>query len=185
MEPGGQVVRPYNVNPAREHVQAQADQHAPLRITEFEAFYDLAWDSVFRPLAVVLGDPDLAAEAVDEAMTRAYARWRSIQQMSNPEGWVYRVAHRWALDRLRRSRTERRVLAKLVQIPSEETTIHVEPGLGSALEALPVEQRAVVVLACAFDWSEREIALALGIRPGTVKSRLSRGLERLRREMSV
>ncbi|MFQ5524311.1 MAG: RNA polymerase sigma factor [Acidimicrobiia bacterium] len=173
------------MSPTREHVQAQADQPAAFRITEFEVFYDLAWGSVFRPLAVTLGDPELAAEAVDEAMTRAFARWRFVQQMSNPEGWVYRVAYRWAIDRLRRHRTERRLLAKLARVPFEEATIRVEPGLGAALETLSVEQRSVVVLACAFDWSEREIALALGVRPGTVKSRLSRGLERLRRELSV
>lgn len=59
----------------------------------------------------------------------------------------------------------------------------VEPGLSSALDTLPIEQRAVVVLACAFDWSQKEIAEALHIRPGTVKSRLHRGLNRLRKEI--
>jgi len=43
----------------------------------------------------------------------------------------------------------------------------------------------VIVLACAFDWSERQIADTLGIRPGTVKSRLHRGLQNLREELNA
>ena len=102
--------------------------------------------------------------------------------MDNPDGWVYRVAYRWSIDRLRRQGRERRLLHRLVDAPTGEP-VPVEPGLDSALGSLPLEQRAVVVLSCAFDWSETQISEALGVRPGTVKSRLHRGLGRLRQEM--
>jgi RNA polymerase sigma-70 factor (ECF subfamily) len=48
---------------------------------------------------------------------------------------------------------------------------------------LPVEQRAVVVLRVVHDWSEDDVAYALDIPVGTVKSRLSRALQSLRREV--
>jgi len=133
-------------------------------------------------LTATLGDSDLAADAVDEAMARAFARWQLVRDTDNAEGWVYRVALNWALDRLRRRSRERRLLPRLVPAAERGDPL-VEPGLDPALAALPIEQRAVVVLAVAFDWSHRQIADALGIRPGTVKSRLHRGLQRLREEL--
>ncbi len=150
----------------------------------FEDFYRRSWVEVYRPLAATIGDPDLAAEAVDEAMVRAYARWRKVREAENPEGWIYRVALRWAIDRLRRRQRERRFENRLADVASTREP-EVEPGLWPALAALPVEQRAVVVLAAAYDWPERRIADTLGIRPGAVKSRLHRGLERLRRELGA
>lgn len=52
------------------------------------------------------------------------------------------------------------------------------------MSALPYDQRAVVVLRLVEDWSEREVAVALEIATGTVKSRLSRALVKLRQELS-
>ncbi|MFP4554798.1 MAG: RNA polymerase sigma factor, partial [Actinomycetota bacterium] len=66
-----------------------------LRPVQFEAFYSTFWAEVFKPLAATIGDRDLAREAVDEAMVRAYARWSRVRTMANPKGWVYRVAYRW------------------------------------------------------------------------------------------
>lgn len=155
---------------------------ARLRPTRFEEFYRVAWEEVYRPLAATLRDADLAAEAVDEAMVRCFVRWSTVAEMENREGWVYRVAYRYGVDRLRRRQAERRLLPRLLsrQVQSDRW---VEPALGGALDRLPVDQRAVVVLAYTFDWSHQEIAAALGIRPGTVKSRLSRALQRLREEI--
>jgi RNA polymerase sigma-70 factor (ECF subfamily) len=155
------------------------------RPVEFEGFYRAAWLEVYRPLAAAIGDRDLAREAVDEAMVRAYDRWSKVSRYENREGWVYRVAYRWAIDRLRHRTRERRYLPRLASGSEPEMTAIVEPGLGRALSALSVEQRSVIVLACAFDWSERQIAEALGIRPGTVKSRLHRGMRHLREELNV
>lgn len=153
-----------------------------LRPVRFESFYASCWPQVYRPLAATLGDRDLAREATDEAMVRAFAHWSRVRAMENPEGWVYRVAYRWAIDRLRRRSVERRVTA-LFRPESPTGDPMVEPKLSPALAALPVEQRAVVILACVFEWPQAEIAEVLGVRPGTVKSRLHRGLQRLREEL--
>jgi RNA polymerase sigma-70 factor (ECF subfamily) len=58
-----------------------------------------------------------------------------------------------------------------------------DPTVSQALGRLSVEQRAVVVLRVVHDWSERDTAFALGVPVGTVKSRLSRALERLREDL--
>jgi RNA polymerase sigma-70 factor (ECF subfamily) len=74
--------------------------------TDFEAFYRAHADTVRRALAVTLGDAHVAAEATDEAMTRALARWRTVARHESPAGWVYRVGLNWAISRWRRLRRE-------------------------------------------------------------------------------
>lgn len=165
-------------------VTSDVERPLELRPASFEAFYKTSWEGIYRPLAVTVGDHDLAREAVDEAMTRAYARWRTVGELANPSGWVFRVAYRWSIDRLRRIGRERRLLPRLVGTPSSAEP-WVEPGLESALESIPRDQQVVVVLACVHDWTEQAIAEALNIRPGTVKSRLHRGLTRLRQELQT
>ena len=151
-----------------------------LREGNFEAFYRNRWDEIYRTLAVTLRDPDLASEAVDEAMARAFERWRKVEKTTNPAGWVYRVGLNWAIDQLRRNRRAR------ITSPAHQSLW--EPAvpdekLAAALGLLSVEQRAVVVLRVVRDWSERDVAVALAVPVGTVKSRLSRALARLREEL--
>jgi RNA polymerase sigma-70 factor (ECF subfamily) len=153
-----------------------------IRPSLFEVFYAEAWLEVYRPLAATLGDRELAREAVDEAMARAFAHWTRVRKLGNAKGWVYRVAYHWAIDRIRKRNTERRIIPRLAHSSVGDAPV-VTPELSGALASLPVGQRAVVVLACVFDWPQREIAHVLGIQVGTVKSRLHRGLERLREEL--
>src|SRR5690606_3996846 len=88
------------------------DQVPDLKLRNFEHFYAAEVDDLYRTLALVLRDADLAHEAVDEAMARAFQRWNKVRSYENPTGWVYRVAMNWALSRLRRRKREVRQLAE-------------------------------------------------------------------------
>lgn len=74
----------------------------------FEGFYRSSWDEVYRAVWVTIRDADLAAEATDEAMARAFQRWDQVRGYTNVWGWVYRVAVNWAITRLRRCTRDRR-----------------------------------------------------------------------------
>jgi RNA polymerase sigma-70 factor (ECF subfamily) len=140
----------------------------------FHDFYAGSRDRVGRALAVTLGDADLAADSVDEAMARAYQRWPSVSRMDNPSGWVYRVGLNLARSRIRRLTHRRRVVVighAVSEAPEPEV---LEPAILRALRELPVDHRSVVVCRLLLGWSEAETAQALGIRPGTAKSRLHR-----------
>ena len=150
---------------------------------EFEDFYRSRREQVFRGLALTLRDRDLASDATDEAMARAYQHWRSVSGYNNPEGWVYRVGLNWARSRMRRTKREVRGF-RLEDRPAAEL-VPADPALAAALEELPLQQRAVVVLRCYFDWSTEQVAKALGVPKGTVKSRLSRALEALESHVEV
>ena len=85
---------------------APSRSHARLRQRHFPDFYRVNHLSVFRALAATLGDTDLAREAADEAMTRAFQHWQSVSGYDNPPGWVYRVGLNWARSRLRKQKRE-------------------------------------------------------------------------------
>lgn len=151
---------------------------APIVTVDFASFYREHRIGLVRALAITLGDAALAREAVDEAMTRAFQRWRTVQHLDNPAGWVYRVALNWA--RSVRRRLRRRPIepdASTVVVPAPTMA---DPSVIAALAELDVPKRAVVVCRYYLGWSEEETANQLGIRPGTVKSRLHRALAQLR-----
>lgn len=146
----------------------------------FEDFYREQRDRVGRALAVTFNDDELAAEAVDEAMTRAYARWAKVAAFDNPGGWVYRVGLNWGISVLRRRKrqTPPGPRAEVVAAPHA-----AEPAIAAAVATLDPDQRAVVVCRLLLGWSEQQTADALRIRPGTVKSRLHRASQRLQTQL--
>lgn len=148
-------------------------------VIRFEDFYADHRDEMARALGLALRDAALGAEAADEAFARACQRWGQVSSYSNPQGWVYRVGLNWARSWLRRIRRERERRPLLAQLhATEDRTPDLD--LERAIETLNDAHRAVIVARFYLDWSVAETAEALGIAPGTVKSRLSRGLEQLR-----
>ena len=155
--------------------------HASGQPRRFEEFYREAFDEVFRTLSIVLRNADLAQEALDEAMTRAFERWAKVQTYENPKGWVYRVAFNWARTRLRKRKLE--VLAD--PEPRGWFDPIPDPDLDAALARLSLQHREVVVFRFLFDLTQEQIAALLDIPVGTVKSRLHRALDALRKEVSA
>jgi RNA polymerase sigma-70 factor (ECF subfamily) len=148
----------------------------------FEEFYRTEVDGLYRALSLALGSADLASEAVDEAMTRAFQRWPKVREFHNPAGWVYRVGLNWSISRLRKRNRERLGEDWLLDEPGRQD-LGFDPDLYRALARLPVESRSVVVLRHVLGWSTAETAAALGVSQGTLKSKLFRALSQLRREM--
>jgi RNA polymerase sigma factor (sigma-70 family) len=146
----------------------------------FEAWYADTRPTLARALALSIGDDDLAREAIDEAMTRAYASWPRVSQLENPAGWVYRVAMNWAVSVFRRRRRPQR----LAHSTDVDMPMPMDATVAAAFDALDVKHRAVVVCRYLLGWSERETAEALHIPAGTVKSRLSRATAELRTQLA-
>jgi len=151
---------------------------------EFHEFYASSRDRIGRALALTLGDADLASDAVDEAMVRAYQRWAKLRTLDNPAGWAYRVGLNHARSRIRRV-ARKIAFGPVVATPaSARAADPVEPAIVAALAQLSVDHRSVVICRLLLDWSDAATAAALGIRPGTVKSRLSRALAQLEPQLA-
>ena len=148
---------------------------------EFTEFYDEWRDPIRRALALAVGDITLADEAVDEAMTRAFASWGKIRGYERPEGWVYRVGLNWSRGLFRKRRYE--ILTQLESGMASTNTNIPDVDVIAAIGHLSARLRPIVVARYYLDWSTTEVAVALDIPEGTVKSRLSRALSRLAKEL--
>ncbi len=140
-------------------------------VRSFDDFYRSSRTSIGRALALAVGDVDLARDATDEAMARAYERWSTVSRLDRPEAWVYRVALNWSVSVLRR---HRRSLHRLYEPSSVDGPQVPDPAVHDALGTLDIKHRSVVVCRHLLGWSVAETATALGVRQGTVKSRLHR-----------
>jgi len=149
---------------------------------DFDQFYADNAARLTDVLTATLLNRTVAEDAAHEAMVRACERWAKVQHYRNPFGWCYRVGLNWSTSRWRKRRRE-----VMTASFGENATIAAaelsDPTLVNALLKLPVDQRSVVVLRLWLDWSARDTAEALDIAEGTVHSRLSRALDRLRADL--
>jgi RNA polymerase sigma-70 factor (sigma-E family) len=150
-----------------------------------EAFEQLCRDeyaAVVRTAYLITGDREESLDLAQEALARAYERWRSVSQLDRPGAWVHRVVVNLAISWRRKQKVR---LTKLVSAPSSSMP-GPEPQdleLLAALRQLSPAQRAVVVLRYYTDQSIEDVAQALGKRPGTVRALASQGLARLRESL--
>lgn len=132
------------------------------------------------------GDRALAEDLVAEAYARVWPKWRD-RQVDDLGPYLRRALVNLAHGRRRRRALERRELERRRVDWREgqhfETGVEERDRLWAALMRLPVDQRATIVLRHLEDLSEEDTAAVLGVRRGTVKSRLNRGLAALRAEM--
>lgn len=136
---------------------------------------------------VVLHDPELARDAVQEALIRA---WRDLPGLRDPdrfEAWLYRLTVRACVDETRRRRRHvvQVQLSPVVGAPTPDPGDEVadRDALAAALDVLDPEHRALVLLHLYLGIPVPEAAAALGIRLGTAKSRISRALAQMRGAM--
>jgi RNA polymerase sigma factor (sigma-70 family) len=145
----------------------------------FEALTAIAYRVGYR----LLGDREEAREVAQEAMARAFARWRRIAGYD--EAWVARVSTNLAIDRYRRRRPTIPLDELAVGLSADHATTALERhGLVHSLRKLPRRQREVVVLRYLADLPERDVASLLGTTVGSVKQHAHRALSRLRSDLA-
>jgi DNA-directed RNA polymerase specialized sigma24 family protein len=145
-------------------------------VNDFDEWYADQRPRVYVSLLALSGDADLAAEATDEAFTRAVAQWRRERTMDSPGGCSQRVALNVLRRRMRRRRFERRALPRLV---GRDHEMMPTGDVWDLVRALPERQRVAVVLRYVADLTEPDIAIAMGIARGTVASTLAAARARL------
>ena len=138
----------------------------------FEALYLTEVDAMARLAFLMVGSEDQAEELVHDAFARLFERW---DRVDNPGGYLRTCVVNGCRDRLRRRGVERR---HATASPAAQTS--PTHDLADVLAGLPYKQRAAIVLRYYEDRSDADIAELLGVRPGTVKSLLHRGLASLR-----
>lgn len=151
------------------------------RITGVEELFEQEYARLVRSLGTAFG-PEAAADAVQEAFIQADRRWRRISGYDDPSGWVRRVAVNRLLSGRRTQRRRTEILSTVVLHPPEDR-IDDHLDLRRAVAELPERIRAAICLHYVAGLSVTEVATALGVSPGTVKSNLHDARHQLRRRM--
>ena len=129
-----------------------------------------------------LGEPEEAADAVQDACLSAYRGAAGFRGDARVTTWMHRIVVNACLDRLRR-RAARPTVALPEHLPADPRDLLAERetrlDVVAALAALAVDQRTAIVLVDLQGLSVEQAASVLGVPVGTVKSRCSRGRARL------
>ncbi len=141
----------------------------------FDALYCDVWSKAVASAQRIVGDHAVAEELAQEAFTRAFDRWESVFRHPSPTAWVLRVTLNLAISDVRK----RHVPPRPEEVGSHEDQTLVGLVVRDALTKLSAKQRQAVVLRYVAGCEETEIAAAMGISTGSVKTHLSRGRARL------
>lgn len=144
------------------------------RPVDWEALVTQNENRLYRAALAILGDPHEAEDAVQDAFVRYLEK--APEDLENPSAWLTRVLVNGCKSRLRLAWRRVGPLPETLPAPGPEEREELEE-----LFSLPPEDRAVIHLHYYDGFSTGEIAQMLGQRPGTVRSRLSRARERLRK----
>ncbi|GAA4594790.1 RNA polymerase sigma-70 factor (sigma-E family) [Actinoplanes octamycinicus] len=128
------------------------------------------------------GDPHLAEDLVQTALTKLYVSWAAFRRADNPDGYLRRVLVNAFLRERRRSwwRFERPSNRLPDRADPQAAPADLDPELSRALGQLPRRMRAAIILRFFHELDVAETAAALGCSTGTVKSQTARALDKLR-----
>lgn len=135
--------------------------------------------AMFRAARAVLDSDADAEDAVGEAVLRAWQSWDRLRARGAVRAWLLKIAVNCAYEQ--RRKTGRVDCTDQLEAPAPFPNLDARCDLWTALTRLPRDQRAVVVLFYYEDMTQEQIASLLAVPRGTVKSRLSRAREHLRR----
>jgi RNA polymerase sigma factor (sigma-70 family) len=142
----------------------------------FARFVEDAEPRLLRALVAAFGS-EVGREATMDALAYAWEHWSRVAAMDNPVGYLFRVGQS-------RSRSYRRDRVLFPEVSPRDLP-DVDPRLPAALGRLSPKQRAAVVLLFVEELSEREVAEALAISRGSVRTHAERGMAKLRGALGV
>lgn len=150
-------------------------------VDDFGEFVRAALPGLLRYGHALAGNPHDAADLVQSVLEKIGSRWsKVVRNTGDPLAYTRRAMANTHISKWRRTRRES-LVAELPDIAAaaQQDPFENEP-LWQALRALPPRQRAVIVLRYYEGLSEGEIAAALGVSAGTVKSQASKAMATLR-----
>ena len=146
---------------------------------------------IYAYLIRMLRDPERAADLTQDAFVKAYKNYDTLEKDENARAWLYQIAHRVALDDIRRRKIVRMVPwsgEARGAAPSAEhlaMDLRLSGPLERALAQIPERQRAALLLAELHDLTGLELAAAMGVSHVAARAILTRARESLRRALAA
>ncbi|WP_047980536.1 RNA polymerase sigma factor SigW [Ornithinibacillus contaminans] len=156
-------------------------------------------DRIFQHCLRMLGNVHEAEDIAQEAFIRAYVNIHSYDEHRKFSTWLYRIATNLTIDRLRKRKPDYYLdaevkgtdgldmysqLAADEKLPEDEVEgIELQSYIQQQIAQLPPKYRSIIMLRYLEDFSLQEISDILDIPLGTVKTRIHRGREALRKKL--
>lgn len=190
------------MNEGRENVEELVVRAQSGDVDAFEALYRQHQAGIFTFIRSQVRHAETAADLTQETFVRA---WESLPRLKRPgafRGWLHRIGVNLVRDEVKSGRARLEVTETSLTSEDQEAPRLVNPAseseqpeqrllsgemsreVWSALQELSPEHRAAVVMHHMEGMSVTEIAAAMGVRPGTIMSRLARAREALRARLS-
>lgn len=158
----------------------------------FGEIVDRYKDSLLNYLTHLVRSRDRAEEIAQDAFVRLYRNASKYREQERLGPYLFRIATNLVVTEVRRQKRWSLLLPRLHastghSAPSPDSSLltdEIQRQVSAALEKLPLKYRAPLVLFEMEEWSYEEIARALDVRCGTVKSRISRARDLLRRHLA-
>lgn len=146
---------------------------------------------IYAYLVRMLRDPELAADLTQDAFVKAYKAYDTLEKGENARAWLYQIAHRVALDDIRRRKIVRFIPftgESKGSSPSAEKLamdVRLSGPLERAMARIPERQRDALLLAEVHDLTGLELAAALGISHVAARALLTRARQSLREALAA
>lgn len=148
---------------------------------DFDEWVAARGRSLLRLAYVLTGNATDAEDVVQDALSRALPRWSRISRVEDPDAYVRRMVINAHTSWWRKFRRRESPVAEVTDTAVD--AVRVDEALWQACRKLPEALRTAVVLRYYEDLDYADIAALTGVREGSVRSRVSRGLALLRAEL--
>ena len=153
---------------------------------DLDAFVATEYPKVVGAVAMIAGNRDDAADAVQDALVGFIAN-PPAREIRNLAAWITVVAANRARDRHRSRASEARALGRIgvTDVAADPVVDTLDLDVQVALRALPLQQREVCVLHYLLDLSVQQVAEGLGVTEGTVKTQLFRARKAMAKQLAA
>lgn len=165
----------------------------------YRALFDVHRGSILHIISKIIRNTDEAHDLVQETFIKAFGSLASYRSEYRFSTWLYKIAANNAIDYLRKKKMELLSLDKPIETKNGQVTIEIPDysqnperdyssktkrnAIQEAIESLPRKYREVIVMRHQEDYTYEEIASQLRIPVGTVKARIFRARELLKKRL--
>jgi RNA polymerase sigma factor (sigma-70 family) len=159
------------------------DADRPVVAPSFEGLVAPWVDEMYRAAAAIVGEAD-ARDVTQESLLDAWRGFERLRDRERLRPWLHAIVANRSRKHLRAQRSRPRLIAVTSWpddgVDDRSAAIAERDRLDQAFETLPADQRIALALHYAIDLSVPQVAAALSLPEGTVKSRIHAGVDRLR-----
>jgi RNA polymerase sigma factor (sigma-70 family) len=146
----------------------------------FDEFFEDEHERLFKALYFVTGNRHDAEELMQDAFLRLWERWDRVDELSDPTGYLFRVALNGFRMRRRRAATAIRKLAPIGEERDRFAEAEMRADLQRLLRRLTARQRAALLLVDLLGYPSDQAARILGVRASTVRALATKARHALR-----